>query len=638
MKKLGKYEILEEIGRGGFAVVYKARDTDLDRVLALKVLHAHWSTDPDFVTRFRQEARGAAKLRHPNIVTVYEAGEAEGQLFIAMEYVPGWTLRELLEKEGALPLERASSLLEQVADALDYAHRQGVIHRDVKPANIVVEETERGQRATLMDFGLVKAMAGSIALTSTGVLLGSPEYMAPEQADPERAAEVGPAADRYALGIVAYQMLTGRVPFPGNTPATLYAHEHKPVPHPHSLRPDLSQRATAALLRMLAKAPGNRYPTAAAFVVELRRVLRSEQELRQPLPLWAWAAGAGLVALALIVLVVVLTGGLGKDGKPMDTPATAAVVIHPATDTPRSTTTPGPTNTVTLPTDTPEAVIPATAPPTDTPTTTSTATPRPPDTPTPTETPALGSTMTREVDGMVMVYVPGGTFEMGSAEADDDEQPVHSVTLDGFWIDKYEVTNAQFAVFLNERRNQTEGGVTWLDLDDEYSLIEEVSGEFRPKSGYQNHPVVEVSWYGAAAYCEWAGGQLPTEAEWEYAARGPEGNIYPWGEDEPTCELAQLGGCSGATMPVGSLPDGASWWDALDMAGNVWEWVNDWFGEYQSTAQNNPTGPETGEYRVLRGGSWHLNAYFIRSALRVGNQPHITTNDIGFRCAVAATP
>jgi formylglycine-generating enzyme required for sulfatase activity/predicted Ser/Thr protein kinase len=621
MTTLGKYEILEEIGRGGFAVVYKARDTSLDRVVALKVLDLYWAKDPSFVTRFGQEARGAARLRHPNIITVYEAGEAEGQLFIAMEYVPGLTLRELLEREGALPLERASSILEQVADALDYAHQQGVIHRDVKPANIMVEDTEHGQRATLMDFGLVKAMAGSTALTSLGTLLGSPEFMAPEQADPERAAEVGPAADRYALGIVAYQMLTGRVPFIGNTPATLNAHEHKPVPQPRSLRPDLPKPAAAALLKMLAKAPGDRYPTATAFVAALRRDLRSEKEPRQPLPVWAWATGAGLVAVALIVFVLVLNGGGDENGKPTDTPTTAAAVIPPSTDIPQLTATPEPTDTAARPTDTPEAVVSPTPQPTDAPTAADTATPRPTDTPTPSEVPALGigSTTTRERDGAVMVYVPGGTFQMGSTEGADDEQPVHSVTLDSFWIDQTEVTNAQYRKCVEDGACEEPG--CWDDSD----------------LNAPDQPVVCVIWYEAQAYCEWAGGRLPTEAEWEYAARGPQGNKYPWGDDEPTCELAQFSECSGKAASVGSFPDGASWSEALDMAGNVWEWVNDWYGEYPSTDQTNPIGPETGDNKVLRGGSWGNFAGDVRSAYRSRGIPHDSNSSDGFRCVGAAT-
>jgi len=280
-KHIGKYEILEEIGRGGFATVYKAHDPELDRVVALKVLHPYWANDPDFVTRFRHEAHTAARLRHFRIVTIYEASEAKGQLYIAMEYLPGRTLRALLEAEEALQLERALPILEQLAEALDYAHARGVVHRDVKPSNISVEETERGVRATLMDFGLVKAMAGSAALTSQGTLLGSPEYMAPEQADPEMAAEVGPAADRYALGIVAYQMLTGRVPFPGNTPATLNAHLNLDPPDPRAICKDISPDVAKVLLKMLAKVPTDRFASAHAFVARLQETLLAESQTRQ---------------------------------------------------------------------------------------------------------------------------------------------------------------------------------------------------------------------------------------------------------------------------------------------------------------------------------------------------------------------
>jgi serine/threonine-protein kinase len=656
MTTLGKYEIVEEIGRGGIAVVYKARDTTLGRVVALKVLDLYWAKDPSFVTRFHQEARAAANLRHPNIVTVYEAGEADGQLFIAMEYLQGRTLRELLEVEGALALERALPILEQIADALDAAHGQGIIHRDVKPGNVIVEETGRGVWVTLTDFGLVKAMAGSTALTSTGTLLGSPEYMAPEQAGPERAAEVGPAADRYALGIVAYQMLTGRVPFPGNTPATLNAHEHKPVPQPRSLRPNLPRPVAAALLKMLAKAPGDRYPTAAAFVAALRPVLRSKKEPRQLPPVWAWAAGAGLAAVALIVLVLVLSGCGGGDGKPTDTPISAAAVIPTSTDTPRLTTTLEPSVT-------PTSTRTATPHPTDTPTPTSTATPRPTDTPTPSEVPMLdiGSTMTRERDSAVMVYAPGGTFQMGSSEAEIDaafeqceqnvgsgecsrdqferESPQHTVTLVSFWIDKYEVTNTQYRQCLEDGACRAPTTCNWG----------EPTYEDESKA---DHPVICVDWDGARTYCEWADSRLPTEAEWEYAARGLEGRTYPWGD---TFDGERVNFCDAncpedwkdpdwddgyeLTAPVGSFEEGASWCGALDMAGNVWEWVADWYQEdyYAVSPVSNPTGPEAGEVKVVRGGSWYSYAYHVRSADRGRYDPVDSVSNLGFRCVGAAT-
>jgi formylglycine-generating enzyme required for sulfatase activity len=277
---------------------------------------------------------------------------------------------------------------------------------------------------------------------------------------------------------------------------------------------------------------------------------------------------------------------------------------------------------------------------------------------------------------MVMVYVPGGTFQMGSTDAEIDaafeqceqeygsgqcskdwferESPQHTVTLDAFWIDKTEVTNAQFAAFLNEQGNQTEGGVTWLELESAYCLIEQVSGEYQPKSGYDDHPVIEVSWYGADAYCKWAGGRLPTEAEWEYAARGPGGSVYPWG-NEFDCSRGNFDdetqiddyvvpggeGCDGyeRTAPVGSFKDGASWCEALDMAGNVWEWVADWYdGDYYTDSPaRNPQGPDSGDDRVLRGGSWGRVSYDVRSAYRYYRRPDVRRDFVGLRCVGAST-
>jgi len=283
----------------------------------------------------------------------------------------------------------------------------------------------------------------------------------------------------------------------------------------------------------------------------------------------------------------------------------------------------------------------------------STAAPTEAPTEPPTEEPTLepGITGTRSADGMVMVHVPGGTFQMGSDASDtgayEDEFPQHSVTLDEFWIDQTEVTNAQFAAFLNEQGNQTEGGATWLELESVDCLIEQIDGEYRSKSGYADHPVIEVSWYGAVAYCAWAEARLPTEAEWEYAARGLQGFIYPWGDDfecsrgnfDDETEIDDYvvpggEGCDGyeRTAPVGSFPGGASWCNALDMAGNVHEWVADWYGGYPSEAQTNPVGPTAGDRKVLRGGGWYYDQRYVRAANRKYYAPNGRYGHVGFRC------
>ena len=268
---------------------------------------------------------------------------------------------------------------------------------------------------------------------------------------------------------------------------------------------------------------------------------------------------------------------------------------------------------------------------------TPTNTPTPMNTSTPTPMLGVGSTQFSPKDGMEMVYVPAGEFVMGSEDGEDDEKPMHTIYLDAFWIDKFEVTNGQYADFLNEMGNQTEGGVTWLDTGANSGMrIQVTGGEWQAYDGYNDHPVEEVSWYGAAAYCEWAGRRLPTEAEWEKAARGEDGRTYPWGEGIESSQ-ANYDEYEGGTTPVGSYPDGVSPYGALDMAGNVWEWVSDWYDEnfYSSSLSENPQGPSDGTYRVLRGGAWIVYGRFARSAVRNWWKPFLTSNYAGFRCVAS---
>jgi formylglycine-generating enzyme required for sulfatase activity len=223
---------------------------------------------------------------------------------------------------------------------------------------------------------------------------------------------------------------------------------------------------------------------------------------------------------------------------------------------------------------------------------------------------------------MKMVYVPGGTFEMGSADDDpnagEDEKPQHEVTLDAFWIDKYEVSNAQYTRCVEAGACQASG--------------------FADDTTYNgaDYPVVGVSWEDAAVYCEWVNGQLPTEAEWEYAARGPDSLIYTWGNDPPDDSLLNYDYNVSVPAQVGSYPEGASWADALDMAGNVWEWVNDWYGRdyYASSPPLAPKGPETGETKVLRGGGWNNSGEYVRAAFRYSNLLGSRYDTTGFRCVV----
>lgn len=259
-KTLGQFQIRHEVGRGGMAVVYEAYQPALQRKVALKILPPSLSHNAAFVKRFQQEAIAAAGLRHPNIVTIYDVGSQGPYSFIVMEFLEGQPLSDLIRR-GPLPVARAARILEQVAQALDYAHKRGFIHRDIKPGNIMVGQANH---ATLTDFGIAKAATGT-HLTQTGTIIGTPEYMSPEQI---RGGEVDHRADIYALGIVAYEMLAGHLPFSGDTATVLYKQVHE-MPPPLTALTQTPPHVIAAITRALAKDPAQRFQSASEFAAAL---------------------------------------------------------------------------------------------------------------------------------------------------------------------------------------------------------------------------------------------------------------------------------------------------------------------------------------------------------------------------------
>ncbi len=260
---LGSYKIIERIGRGGMASVYRAYHPALDRYVAIKALPDFFADDPLYRERFQQEARSVARLKHPNILEIYDFGYEDGLAYLVLELVEAGTLADRLGRP--LELRDALGILDQLAGALDYAHREGILHRDIKPSNILLH---RDGTPVLADFGLAK-MAGSVQrLTSSGTVMGTPEYMSPEQAADE---PLTASSDLYSFAIVAYEMLTGRVPFQADTPAaTLLSHVTKQMPPTRELRGELSAHVQGVLQRALAKRPDERYPSAAAFVAALK--------------------------------------------------------------------------------------------------------------------------------------------------------------------------------------------------------------------------------------------------------------------------------------------------------------------------------------------------------------------------------
>ncbi|HYX75949.1 MAG TPA: protein kinase, partial [Gaiellaceae bacterium] len=267
----GRYELEELVGTGGMSSVYRAHDRLLERDVALKVLHEQYTVDGDYVERFRREARSVAQLSHPNIVTVIDRGEQDGRQFIVFEYVDGENLKLLVERRGPLPEREAVDLTLQIARALGFAHEHGLVHRDVKPQNVLLNGDGR---AKVTDFGIARSLDVQGGLTQTGTVLGTSDYIAPEQA---RGAKATVQSDVYSLGAMLYELLTGEVPFPGdNFVAVAMRHINEPVPSVRERRPDVSPRLDAVIRRAMAKDPRDRYGSMDELCTELSGCLEPE--------------------------------------------------------------------------------------------------------------------------------------------------------------------------------------------------------------------------------------------------------------------------------------------------------------------------------------------------------------------------
>ncbi|HID62602.1 MAG TPA: serine/threonine-protein kinase, partial [Anaerolineae bacterium] len=357
---LGAYRIIEQIGRGGMATVYKAYEPALDRYVAIKVLPQYFAHDPDFAARFEREAKAVAKLNHPNILPIYSFGQEAGLTYIAMRYVEAGTLKEMLGQP--LDLKTTADILGQIGRALDYAHQRGIVHRDVKPANVLMAE---GKWVLLTDFGLARMIESSVQLTKTGVGVGTPAYISPEQG---QGLKVDARTDIYSLGVMLYEMVTGKVPYEAETPvAVVLKHITAPLPLPRDVNPDLPEAVERVILKAMAKAPEDRYQTAVEMVEALERAVAGVPVTEKPpevrpipmeevpsavvteptpapavvvpveappvvkkgLPGWVW----GVVGAVGVLVLLIVAGGVFlamRGEKPSPTPeATVALVATP---------------------------------------------------------------------------------------------------------------------------------------------------------------------------------------------------------------------------------------------------------------------------------------------------------------------
>ena len=702
----GPYRLIHELGRGGMAVVWKAYHAAMDRHVAIKVMPYQFAQREDFIKRFRQEVRLIARLEHPHILPVYDYGEADELPYLVMRLLEAGTLTDRIRAE-ALPLAEVDRIFTQLADALAYAHDQGVIHRDIKPSNVMLD-----QRGTvfLTDFGIAKLVEGATQLTATGTITGTPEYMSPEQA---QGLKLDQRTDIYSLGVVLYEMLTGEVPFHAETPvAVILKKIQDTLPPPTLLNPNIPDCLEPVLLKALVKDPNDRYASMGDFLAAWKKAyaeslgrmptqqaappsqvlksqlpgvqapirsvsapaapplsrpsqpaVRPERVGSEPTPVptparrnrlpWYVLGGAG----AALVVCLLAVGGFFLSRLLINPARTTekyiAAMAQPATQTPMSL--------VDEPTEAPVMAAPEpTRAPEPTLTPVPTMPPEPPQVPEPTSPPAEALAPSRIVDdfGIAMVLVPEGKFTMGSnmervmaicpglykgavcdAAKFAGEAGEHTVYLDSYYVDQFEVTNAQYATCVRSG--------SCRQLEDTSS---ETRSSYYGDPQYDDYPVIHVTWNDARSFCQWRGARLLTEAEWEKAARGTDARLFPWGDSfdgsrANSCDrncteprsIETFDDGYADTSPVGWYANGQSPYGAYDMAGNVWEWTADWYDPdyYAKLPANssNPLGPASGEQRVVRGGSWLSDAFNLRSALRYIYKPSLDANHIGIRCA-----
>ncbi|MCX7046264.1 MAG: SUMF1/EgtB/PvdO family nonheme iron enzyme [Candidatus Sumerlaeota bacterium] len=504
-----RYKITRKLGQGGMGSVWLAQDTRLEQNVALKFIASDLLSSESARRRFLSEAKTSLNLTHANIIRVNYYDLWQNRMFLVMEYLNGNPLNILVDnlkaKKRALEWNRFAAILRQVLAGVEHAHGCNVIHRDLKPANIMIAKGADGkQRAVVMDFGLAKIL-DTEGRTRIGTAMGTPYYMAPEQHD--SAAEVDARADLYSIGVIAYELLTTRIPMGRHAPAS-------------RLRSDLPGGVDDWIDKAMAYDRDDRFNSARAMREALDKISAS--------PLSA---------------------------SPLSVPAAAPSIIIPKEQN---------------------------------------------------YSEDLGNGV--RID---MIWIPAGTFQMGSNQ-NDTEKPIHSVELDGFWLGKYPVTQAQYQA---------------------------ITGQNPSNFKSASNPVEQVNWDEATEFCRRISQKtgktycLPTEAQWEYACRAGANGKYCFGDSESQLgEYAWFDGNSESqTHPVGQKKPNQ--WGLFDMHGNVLEWCADWYGAYTAEKQRNPSGPGSGEYRVLRGGSWFNTPVLCRSAYRSYNTPDYRLIFIGFRLA-----
>ncbi len=631
-RAIGNYEVVSQFGEGGMGELYLGRHTRLAREVVIKTIRTE-DFSPRQVEHLRdrleREAFVQSQLDHPNIVRVYDFVAIEDTTCIVMEYVPGRDLRKMISREtGPVQAGRAIRLFKQVLAAVDYAHHfiyqdksgerhQGIIHRDLKPANILVTPEDV---VKVTDFGIVK-VRGVKGGTQMGFNPGTPEYMSPEQA---RGRELDQRSDIYSLGIVFYEMLTGRVPFEDDGSGTSdyeirRGHIELPVPAFSKYYPGVSTELEKITLKALEKNPDDRYQTAQYFLDVLEEfeqtgfarltgrmpggrltVAHAERTTSRQKAAEAPTVGVGETVLTDSNQTYANNSKYNEYAR-NQTPSSSAPILDPAQrgvlfkkPAPAKSKTPlvvGIALVTLLTVGVAYWMITRLTTGDD---------------------PGSNSHGQTPVG---MVSIPGGEFMAGRKDGNDYEKPTHLVKLAPFYMDETEVTNDQYQQFVDVTRRQPPSH--WKNG--------------RYSDGEATRPVVNVSWDDAMAFAQWAGKRLPTEEEWEYAARGADGRLYPYGNEWKPQYSNAAEDNNNAPRPVMSYPAGRSPFGIYDMAGNVLEWTASDFKLYPGSKL--PANDPNSGRKVLRGGAFNAPAEYQTATDRFFYPPTTKADFIGFRCA-----
>ncbi|HEY0989086.1 MAG TPA: bifunctional serine/threonine-protein kinase/formylglycine-generating enzyme family protein [Kofleriaceae bacterium] len=625
----GRYLIEQCLGRGGSgSVVYAAHDTSLDRVVALKVLDA---TAPDkdaaYTERLQREAKLAARVEHERVARVYDVGSHDGRAFVAMEYVQGGTLRQRM-RDGAMSAPDVMDIAIQIAEGLAELHARGIVHRDLKPENVML--TASGG-VKLLDFGLARSALGPPvsggadrppALDgASATLAGTPGYMAPEQCAGQ---PIDARVDVFALGVMLYELVTGQRLFRGTTVDAV-------LRETRAWAPDVNGEAwqvigeplRAPIARMLAPDPGERFADGADALAALRELEPPQHSVELSAPIAAPIGEAPTQHALVPPRVSWMRSRRARDAFEIACTMVAVVLLF----APRS---------------------------------------RPKIRPAP----------------QGMVAIDAGAIRIGRDESEIDrecaeigagckrslmmdEVPAMQLAVAPFYLDRYEVTNEQFARMLDDHRGNLVvsddedhdhipryvkgypalgSSEVLIDLFPDHGGVEHVKDAgYRARAGREQLPVSQVTWYGAKLYCESIGKRLPTEDEWEAAARGQDRRL-PWGADRPRCgavaipddgALAPPSSCPRLTgpRPVGSAAQDVTPEGVHDLGGNVSEWTASWYTPGRRAAQSNSGAASAA--RVFRGGSW-AGSRLARTSGRNGLAALIAGANMGFRCAANA--